>query len=83
MIDPTLWPYILSLGGVAGIYIAGRKSMWGWALGLAMQVLWVAFAITTAQYGFLISAAAYGWVYGLNLYKWNKEKREHDSSQDA
>ena len=48
-----IWSFVLAAVGIAGIYLAGRKSKWGWGLGLAAQVLWVVFALTTAQYGFI------------------------------
>jgi len=67
--------YVLAAGGILGIWLAGRKNLWGWALGLSMQVLWVGFAIVTAQYGFLLSAAGYGWVYWHNWSKWRREQR--------
>ena len=69
-----IWSIVLSVIGVLGIYLAGRKSKWGWGLGLAAQVLWVLFALTTAQYGFLLSAVAYGTVYGKNLWQWHREE---------
>ncbi len=55
-----IWSLALAAGGVLGLYLAGRKNLWGWAIGLAMQGLWIAYAIVTTQYGFLLSAAAYG-----------------------
>lgn len=68
-----IWSFVLAAVGIAGIYLAGRKSKWGWGLGLAAQVLWVVFAITTAQYGFILTAVAYGAVYGKNLWQWHRE----------
>lgn len=71
-----MWSVLLSVGGIAGIWLAGRKSYWGWALGLAMQLLWLTYALITAQYGFILSAAGYGYIYALNLRKWRREKME-------
>lgn len=71
-----MWSILLSVGGVVGIWLAGRKNYWGWALGLAMQLAWFTFALVTAQYGFILSALAYGYVYALNLRKWRREKME-------
>lgn len=68
-----IWSFVLAAVGIAGIYLAGRKSKWGWGLGLAAQVLWVVFALTTAQYGFILTAVAYGAVYGKNLWQWHQE----------
>lgn len=68
-----IWSFVLAAVGIAGIYLAGRKSKWGWGLGLAAQVLWIVFALTTAQYGFILTAVAYGAVYGKNLWQWHQE----------
>lgn len=68
-----IWSLILAGIGVFGIYLAGKKSKWGWAVGLGAQLLWIAYALTTRQYGFIISALAYGFMYGKNLLAWSKE----------
>ncbi len=67
---PLWWSVLLASIGVLGLYLAGRKHWSGWAIGLAAQVLWVFYALATAQYGFLLSAFAYGVVYAVNLAKW-------------
>ena len=59
--------------GVFGLYLAGKKNLYGWAIGIFAQLLWIAYAIATSQYGFLVSAIAYGWVYGKNYLNWKKE----------
>lgn len=69
-----IWSFVLAAVGIAGIYLAGKKSKWGWALGLAAQVLWLIFAVATAQYGFILTAVSYGAVYGKNLWQWHREE---------
>lgn len=64
------WSWILTAVGVFGLWLAGRKSPWGWAVGMAAQVLWVSYALATVQYGFLVSAGAYFWVYLKNFRAW-------------
>ena len=80
-----IWSFVLAAVGIAGIYLAGKKSKWGWGLGLAAQVLWVVFALTTTQYGFILTAVAYGAVYGKNLWQWHREesKRGSDGLTDS
>lgn len=68
-----VWSFALAAVGILGIYLAGRKSVWGWAIGLGAQVLWIIFALVTAQYGFILTALAYGWVYGLNWWRWSRK----------
>ena len=65
-----IWSIALASIGILGIYLAGNKSRWGWAIGFSAQALWIIFAIVTAQYGFILSAFAYGIVYGRNWAKW-------------
>lgn len=68
------WSYVLMAVGVFGLYLAGRKSKWGWAVGIAAQILWIAYAIATQQWGFIISAIAYGAVYIKNFVTWKREE---------
>lgn len=70
-----IWSLTLATVGIFGLWLAGRKNYWGWAVGLGAQVLWFAYAIVTEQYGFIISALAYGWVYGTNLRRWLKDSK--------
>jgi hypothetical protein len=73
-VTPWWWSWLLMAVGVFGLYLAGKRSRWGWAVGLGAQVLWVAYGLVSRQYGFLISAVAYGAVYGRNLYLWHQER---------
>ena len=65
-----LWSYALTAIGVFGLWLSGRKDARGWLVGLGAQVLWIAYAIATEQWGFIVSAAAYGWVYARNARAW-------------
>lgn len=64
-----LWSYLLATVGILGIWLAGSKRRVGWAVGLSAQVLWVAYAVASEQYGFLVTAVAYGAVY---LRNWRR-----------
>jgi hypothetical protein len=68
------WSYLLTAVGVFGLWLAGRKSSGGWAVGIGAQALWVAYAVTTEQWGFLVSAGLYGYVYSRNFWAWRKEE---------
>lgn len=65
---------VLAIVGLIGMEIAGRKSHWGWFIGLMAQVLWIIFATVTGQYGFYLSAVGYGLMYGKNWWKWRQER---------
>lgn len=69
------WSWILTLFGVSAMYMAGKNNKWGWVLGIFSQVLWIAFAIVTYQYGFIIASLLYGSVYAKNFINWNKEDK--------
>lgn len=72
----VVWSFILAAIGVFGLWLAGRKSKVGWAVGFGAQALWVAYAVATRQWGFILSAFAYGWVYAQNWLRWRREERE-------
>ncbi|MEU7996171.1 hypothetical protein AB0B83_12655 [Micromonospora sp. NPDC049060] len=65
-----LWSWLLMTVGVTGLYLAGKRSWTGWAVGLAGQVLWLAYSLVTEQWGFLASCFVYGAVYVRNLRAW-------------
>ena len=68
------WSIVLAAIGIFGLWLAGRKNYLGWFVGLAAQVLWLAYALVTVQYGFILSAFAYGWVYAKNGLSWMRER---------
>ena len=74
MPENLIWSIALAAIGILGIYMAGNKSKFGWAVSFSAQALWFIFAIVTAQYGFILSALAYGWVYGRNYLRWRAEQ---------
>ena len=68
------WSWLLAAVGLTGLWLAGNHKTAGWKIGLAVQILWIIYAIVTQQWGFIFSALAYGFVNGRNLIKWNKDK---------
>ena len=71
------WSWLLMAVGVFGLWLAGRKDRRGWVVGVFAQLLWIAYALATHQYGFIVSALAYGWVYAKNAHAWwNDDKDE-------
>ena len=65
-----IWSVVLTACGLVGVYLAGRRNRWGWALGLATQVLWLAYAVLTAQWGFIASACLFAVIYARNFMAW-------------
>lgn len=72
-----VWSFVLAAIGILGLYLAGSKNLWGWAVSFSAQLLWLIFAIVTHQYGFILSAFAYGYVYARNYALWRKEERSN------
>jgi hypothetical protein len=67
------WSYLLAAIGVTGIFFVGRKTIWGWFVLLFNEVLWIAYALITNQYGFILSAIAYAIVYIKSYMLWRRE----------
>lgn len=79
---PVWWSIALAAIGIAGLWLAGKGLWQGWAVGIAAQLLWIAYAIATAQPGFIVSALAYGAVNTLNLVRWRRQRSARRSSFD-
>lgn len=70
------WSFSLTAIGVGGLILVYRsQSLVGPLIGVAVQLLWIAYAVSTRQWWFLVSAFAYG---GTNLYGIAKRRREAD-----
>jgi hypothetical protein len=68
-----MWSWVLAVIGVAGIFFVGQKTIWGWWVLLFNEVLWIAYALSTDQYGFIFSAIAYGVVYIKSYVHWSRD----------
>lgn len=67
------WSWLLAGIGLTGLWLAGNHNVHGWRIGVAVQVLWITYAIVTRQWGFIASALAFGFVNGRNLMKWQRQ----------
>ena len=76
------WSWVLMAVGVTGLYLAGRKNRWGWAIGFGSQVLWLAYSIHTRQWGFLASCFAYGAVHARNYVRWRREAQTAEQQRE-
>lgn len=68
-------PYLLSAISIAQIVMAGNKHPNAWLLGLANQVLWLTWILTSQNYGLLPMNLAIWVVYTRNHFKWKKEEK--------
>jgi hypothetical protein len=72
----SLWqvlPFVLSGVTILAMQLAGRKDKRGWALGIANQVLWLAFIVHTQSWGLLVLTGVLTVTYAQNYQRWAKE----------
>jgi hypothetical protein len=48
---PDYWPWLLTGLQVLALWSAGTRRWWGWLLGAAVQLPWIAYAVDTGQPG--------------------------------
>jgi len=68
------WSYLLAVIGVSGIFLVGRKTIWGWLILCVNECIWIAYALATKQYGFIIMAVAYAAVYVKSYIGWRQDE---------
>jgi hypothetical protein len=68
-----MWSWVLAAIGVTGIFLVGQKTVWGWLILCANECLWIAYALTTKQYGFIFMAVAYALVYIKSFVHWRRD----------
>lgn len=71
-----LWSWVLTIIGLAGFFLAGRKVWWCWYVNIANQFIWAIYALLTSQLGFLVGVVAYTFVFVQNARNWTKEHRK-------
>lgn len=69
------WSFVLTVFGAGGMLLAYRsyKSYTGPLVGLAIQSVWIAYGIASAQWWFIVGAFIYG---GSHIYGVRKRIRE-------
>jgi hypothetical protein len=72
-----LWSWGLTAVGIAGIFVVGQKTIWGWWVLLFNECLWIIYAIHTEQYGFIVAAIAYAAVYIKSYFGWKRDSVVH------
>lgn len=68
--------WIVTVVGISGFFLAGKKVWWSWYVNLGCQAIWYAYAFVTLQPAFFASASFYTVVFGYNAWKWTKEELE-------
>jgi hypothetical protein len=70
------WSWSLAAIGITGLWLAGSGRKSGWVTGIAVQLLWIAYAVATSQWGFIASALAYGTANTRNLVRWMRKEND-------
>jgi hypothetical protein len=70
--------WIVTILGLIGFWLAGKKLWWSWYINIANQIAWVIFAVITDYYAFLVGTVFYFVVFSRNAYLWTKD---HFNSQ--
>lgn len=65
--------WILSIATLIGLWLIGNKSNKGNALMIAIQVLWIWFAIDINKKGLLLLAIALFLIYARNWWRWKRD----------
>lgn len=68
-----MWSWVLAAIGVTGIFLVGRKTIWGWLILCVNECLWIAYALATDQYGFIAMALAYAAIYIKSYIHWRND----------
>jgi hypothetical protein len=63
MAGSQLWSWCLAAVGIGALLLAATRPRAGWTLAIAVQALWVTYAVVTRQWGFIASAGAYAIAY--------------------
>ncbi len=66
--------------GVISLYLTGKKLKSGWVVGIVNSGLWIAYGVTTEQYGFIASAIVFITVQARNYQTWTAEERNINAS---
>ena len=64
--------WILSILGIASLWLMGNKSLWGIYVGLLCQICWFYYVFDTNQLGLLPGVIVYTVVYLRNGLLWRK-----------
>lgn len=70
--------WVITIIGLIGFYLAGKKVWWCWYVNIANQFLWAAYALIFEQWGFLLGVLFYAGIFTKNAYEWTRERPRTD-----
>lgn len=75
-----IWSWVLTIIGLIGFYLAGRKVWWCWYVNIANQILWATYSFVTEQWGFLVGVFAYTAIFTKNAIEWTKDHKNWEKT---
>ena len=69
-----IWSWILAVVGAGGIFVVGKKNVWGWLILMVSECLWTIYALVSKQYGFLFAVTLYSAAYIKSYLEWRRDE---------
>lgn len=71
--------WAITIVGLIGFHLAGKKVWWSWYINLGCQTLWFTYAVVTSTPAFIVTALLYTFVFGDKgtHFKEERSKWEH------
>lgn len=79
----AIGPALTSIAALVQLSTVRRRPVFAFAVGLAIQPVWVAFSFATHDYGFLIATAAFVGVNAWQLFRALRERAAIRRQEDA
>jgi hypothetical protein len=73
MINEQTLSWIISILGMSGFLLAGRKVWWCWYINIACQLFWFMYAIASNTPAFFVTAMFYSGIFSVNAWNWTRE----------
>jgi hypothetical protein len=70
MLSPEVWSWLAASLSIIGLWLSGHNPRVGWAYGICIQAVWVAYGLDTGQSGMLMLSFAFVVIYSRNLFRW-------------
>lgn len=73
MLSEQALSWIVSVVGMSGFILAGRRVWWCWYVNISCQVFWAMYAIVSETPAFFFTALFYFVIFTINAIKWTRE----------
>lgn len=66
------WSIALTAGALVSCWLVGDRRRVGYLVAIALQAVWLAYAVATEQWAFIASATVFAVVNTRNYRKWKR-----------